>query len=379
MMRAIRRLLPTLLLLLVAVLLAAGGRAGAESVRIQGPAGQDGQGWVFGSTGREAGACWIVMPLHVVADPRSGRPGRFLFFDQHGRGGQSGMPVAVADVSGAVEAAGGVGDLAFARVAVGTGAPCLSRLGLPPLAYEVALRRAPRLQILSLLPTSFGLFEATVSRARVDAAGGGLIELRPLRAEDAAIYLKQGLSGSVAQLDRAQGAAPFAMTIEVVPDRQVVRALRFDLVRAAFALVEATAAVTEDRAAAEGEVAYRIVGFDARSLDPAHGPDALHEPAGCWPVVAAEGRAAVRVTVEAFEPGRVIRGLSLQAGRDCGEALPFGIDQRVPGTANWTRVRDCRSGDTAACFLELRTPRELRITLPGKQPTALGGLRLSGD
>lgn len=372
-----------LVLLLTAWALLAAGSALAERVFVRAANGEEGHGWLFGSMRADTEHCWIAVPRHVIDDSFSGELQPFVFETSAGIGGESGRPVGVAEVPGALEAAGGIGDLAFATVVAGPGPEfCLSRLGLPGYAYQSILRKAPEVAVFSLLPTSFGLFRAIVSRALSDRVGGGLIRLRPLNQADGEYYFKQGLSGSVAEVEQPQGMKPLAMIIEVEESPPTALGVRFDLIRAAFELVEA-----EDRerrrtarAVTEG-VPYRIDGFEGLNLSDGVGPLSLKEPLQCWKVAPRGGQSAVRVVISLDDPADSIGGVSVVQSEGCGAApQSLTVEQRIGPDAAWSVAMDCettrRLGEAAACPLDLRGPRQLRISLRGRGTMGVNELRL---
>lgn len=360
-----------------------GDPARAERVLIRAATGEEGHGWLFGSARGGVVRCWIATPAHVVDDEGSGRLRPFVFETVGGVGGESDEPIGVAEVPGALAAAGGTQDLAFARVAAGPPPEsCLSRLGLPQYAYDTVLRKAPEVAVFSLLPTSFGLFRAVVVKARSDAARGGLVRLRARSQADAETFLKKGLSGSVAEVEQPQGLQPFAMIIQVDAQPPAALAVRFDLIRAAFEIVEAAdlKRLRQERAAAQG-VPYRIDGFEGVSRSDGVGPLSLQQGDRCWQVAARGGMAAVRVTVSLADPGDAVRGVSVVQGAGCGEApTPVAIEQRAGPAAAWSLAAECATVEALdsapACPLDLRGPRQLRIAIQGRGVIGLRELRI---
>ena len=68
------------LFLISSILLLCSTMAKAESILIRTKSGVEGQGWLFGAQTGEK--CWIVVPVHVVASPESGKLEPFYFFDR---------------------------------------------------------------------------------------------------------------------------------------------------------------------------------------------------------------------------------------------------------------------------------------------------------
>lgn len=367
-----------LVALTIAISLA--GTARAERVLVQARSGEMGHAWLFGAPGAGGGECWLAAPLHVVADPFGGGAQPFTFTDRTGKAGESALPVAVSTVPAALAATGGVEDLAFARVALGRErGQCLSRLGLPPFAYETLLRQAGELTVFSLLATSFGIVKAEVSRGAADASGGGLLELRARNAADGAVYFKRGLSGSTAEAESNGGAlVPFAMILRVDPDRGTARALRFDRIRAAFERVAAAQGSVSDGAPADDRPSVTILSFEGEPVDPGVGPSVLTS-GGCWKARPRQGEAHIRIVIEVGD--RPIKGLALVRDPACGAAASnFAIDQRRGEGAEWSHLRRCDStaakGAATACPLDLRGPRQLRLTILASGITGLAGLVL---
>jgi hypothetical protein len=309
----------------------------------------------------------------VVQDPFSETLKPFVFETVAGISGESADPIGVADVPGALEAARGIDDLAFAKVVAGPGPEsCLSRLGLPGYAYDSVLRTAPEVAIFSLLPKSFGLFRAAVSRARSDAAGGGLVRLRALNRGDAETYFRQGLSGSVAEVAQPLGMQPFAMIIQVDEEPLAALAVRFDLIRNAFEIVEGAdlRRVRAERAAAEG-MPYRIDGFEGINRSDGIGPMSLKNPDLCWQVIPRGGAPAMRVQISVEDADDAIKGVSVIQAEGCGVApLPVAVEQRSGPESSWSLAAECDTvaalGDVPGCLLDLRGPRQLRIAIWGR-------------
>lgn len=356
--------------------------ASAERVLIAGAGGQQGQGWLFGSTGRTAGECWITTPRHVVADPLTGELRPFVFYDASGHGGESLQPVTFDEVLGMPGVDYGFNDLAFAQVAFGRAkGQCMSRLGLPTYVYEQVLRSGPELRLFSMLPTSFGLFQMVVARARTDSFGGALLELRPLRPEDGDYYLKQGLSGATAEVEWSGELQPFAMIVEVRPEEGVARAMRFDLLKMSFEAVEIAEARKRrsKRAAVEG-VPYSVLGFEGIALEANVSLSDLQFGSSCWRVAPHGGKASISVLIELADPHDRISGLGLVAGKDCQpEILDFQVHARTAMAASWSYIRPCRTAmrtDEDRCDLDLAGPRQIRVTLPVRGPLGVLELRL---
>jgi hypothetical protein len=287
----------------------------------------------------------------------------------------------VAEVSAALAATGGNVDLVFARVLSGRErGQCLSRLGLPAFAYETLLRQAGELTVFSLLATSFGIVKVEVERGATDASGGGLLQLRARNPADAAAYFKRGISGSTAEAQGQGGAlVPFAMILRVDPEAATARALRFDRIRAAFEQVVAAQAGV---AAGEGDDRPDIAihSFEGEPADPGVGPSALMDRS-CWRVQPRAGEAQVRIVFEATERDRPIKGLALVHAHECGDAADsFAIDQRPDQSAEWAYQRRCpmvlAAEAATACPLDLRGPRQFRLTIPATGPIGIAGLNL---
>jgi hypothetical protein len=334
-----------------------------------------GHAWLFGSRSGASRTCWLAVPRHVVLsfDGKSLLPLRFK--TSSGAWGESGPPVAVADIAGAREAAVDE-DLAFAPVLVGPQpGECLDRLGLPPFAYDAALNRRDPLFVFSLLPSSFGNFEVSVEAGMT--GDGGRLRLGAVEATDSATYFKKGLSGSVAALARSSGTDPFAMILNV-KDGQAL-ALRFDRIRAAFALVEAVAlAADRQQLSATTGIPFSITAFDG--ITRGEGPAAVFATAdGCWRAAPEGGKRGVSVVVSP-EDG-ALRGLSVVQAPGCGAApLDVIVDQRPRGASGWSMATRCTTvvvaAEIAACRLDLRSARELRVTVVTKSETGISALRL---
>ncbi|MCF3936401.1 hypothetical protein L1787_23695 [Acuticoccus sp. M5D2P5] len=378
------------LLILVGTL----GRAAAEPVFVR--AGEAvGHGWLFGSP-RAGGQCWIALPEHVAGSEKS-----FVYFAD-GIGGEAGPAIAVEDVPGAVAAAGGTSDLAFAPVAgegrSGTGR-CLSRLGPPSSAWGAMMRSArDDLVVNSFVETHFRPIQLRIEGAgiqrpieieniaAVDGASTtrvkakGLVNLSAADPEDAERYFLKGLSGSVVQVKASIGSGPaslepFAMVLQVPKVKSYVIALRFDFIRSAFELVEAYEITHAAR-----PVAFQVAGFDGMVLAPVVGPSSLDDPDTCWRLAPRGGERSVSLYL-ALEAGNAARDLTVEQAPGCGEApLPFVVEQRARPSDNWSVHRDCETVATlpeqAGCALDLRGPRQIRVRISGRSVIGLSRLRL---
>lgn len=364
-----------LVFLLVVALACAPGAALAERVFVRSAGGEGGHAWLFGSAWDGRVACWLAVPRHVTLDA-AGSVAPFTYTDAQGRSFESGLPVAVADVPGALEAAGGVEDLAFVRpLAETTG--CASRLGLPDFAYASLLQSVAEMQVWSMSPRSYGPFWVRLDRAQAGGEGGRLL----LAAVDPVVgetYLIQGISGSVATAQRGGEVLPFAMITQVDGDTRLAHAIRFDRIRAAFELVEAAAKrrASDERIAADG-VPYVIDGFSGMVRE--GGPSALASDGACWRVLPEGGKRSVDILLHLGPGAERTAGLTLATGA-CGAAgLKVLVEQRAPGSSSWTPVRDCEAvtelGDAPTCRLDLRAPREFRLKVVTSGEVALDRLR----
>ncbi|MBN9023160.1 MAG: hypothetical protein J0H08_13920 [Rhizobiales bacterium] len=345
----------------------------AERIWIEAASGERGHGWLFGSSGRNPGACWIVTAGHIVRDPFTKEPAAFAFVDQHGVSGESKKPIAPPGVGTTGEAAG-PDDLVFAEVAFGREhGRCLSRLGLNGLAYDTVLRSSPKLTLYDLLPTSFGTFTAHVERGGLADAGGQLALKPTTRDED--VHLKRGLSGAIAEVEVNGAPEPFAMVQDVVPDKSEMRALRFDLIRSAFARMEA--ALGETDAEAVETHAFDIVSLEGATTEGS--PAALQDAAfTCWRARPRSDQRSVRLVISLAEGGQAPQWLRLGQSGDCRtEGASVSIDARVDDRASWSRLSDCRLGDAGyECRLGLRGPRQLRISVYGTEEVGISSLQL---
>lgn len=376
---------PLFHLVLVAALALSGAVQPAlgERVFVRAASGQEGHAWLFGSQRQDAQSCWLAFPRHVAADPFNGQLSPFTFETVNGSGGQSGTPIPVSTYPEALAAMGDIADMAFAPVVAGPrpGA-CLSRLGPPPFAYPTMMTSASKLIVLSLLPNSYGIFEVAIARARADTAGGGALMLRPVNADDAQSYLVKGLSGAVAELERPEGMVPAAMVVEVTGEPLMARAVRFDLIRAAFEIIEARELEDERQTRANFTgVPFEILNVEAVTLAAGAGPVALTDGHGCWSAAPAGGQRAVRVTIALTDGEDATRGLSVVQDPDCGTAgARVIIEQRPNASSGWSVVRDCltvsRAGEAPACAFDLRAPRQIRISVESGGAAGLSQLRL---
>jgi len=352
-------------------------KAMAEPVLVQSQSGAKGHAWLFGARGAGLGECWLVVPRHVIVVGQTENPLPFTFTDQSGRSGQSGVPVVVSNIKGGLSATGGQKDLAFARVSIGRQkGDCRSRLGLPGLTYQTVLRKASVLTLKNLLPTSFGIFQARVVRAKIDAAAGGMISFQPLKPTDTNAYLKQGLSGSVAEIEYRGELYPFAMVLQVKREQQLGLALRFDLIRKAFSLLERHGAKTVKTPGKIQKPDFTILSFNARSVQSDNGPASLLDRESCWTITPRVGQQNMSITIQAGKLRNGVKGVSLVQPEKCGTGTAnLWIDQRVDSNAQWSRAKNCTTvksdSNQPGCRLDFWGERQLRITINADTPVSL--------
>lgn len=343
--------------------------AAAEPVEIHASFGKRGQGWLFGSA--RDGRCWIALPRHVAGPEEEPQLLPFVFADRQGRSGQSLDPIPVAAVPGAVEAAAGHSDLAFAPVAPGARAPggCNSRLGLAPRLYAIMLQKTGQLGLITLQGGSAAMFTVRITRLSNDADEGALMLLRASDPSDDG-YLIGGLSGSVALMLHEGQPHPGAMVLKVNKTNATATALRFDRIASAFDMVEAHLAgsappteVADVRAALGG-----LLG----QLEPGAAPlERITGTGGCWRLGLVPGKQRVELML-AVPQGQRVEWLQASLPEDCGAPSAALLDIRWPG-AGWQMltgrchvtypdaVEPCRVGRTGPFDLRLRIDGDAAI------------------
>jgi hypothetical protein len=351
------------------------GIASAERVFVRSAKGEVGHAWLFGNAWQGKVACWLAIPRHVTLDA-TGALAPFTYTDAEGRSAETGLPVAVSEIEAAVEAAGGVTDLAFARPS-NDATGCTSRLGLPEYAYAGLMETVAEMQVWSMSPRSYGPFWVRLNRAQA-AADGGLLRLAPVDPEIGRNYLIQGISGSVATAQRAGEVLPFAMILEVDDKTGQARAIRFDRIRKAFDLVEASA----KRTALAEQIAIDGVPFVVDSfagMTRAGGPSALTTDEACWSVLPEGGKRSIDVLLDLGETAERTIGLTLASGACADAGQRFIVEQRAPGASSWTPAADCqtvaRLEASPACHLDLRAPRQFRLRIIASGEVGLDRLR----
>lgn len=344
--------------------------AGAETVFVNAAFGEIGNGWLFGS--RSTGACWIALPWHVVGPMDQDKAAPFAFRDQAGRSGETGPSLRVTSVPGALEAASGVDDLAFAPVVAGRKAgDCISRLGLPAAGYVEVLNASPVLNLTYMQEGATVTFGVTRHRATTDDAQGSRFLLRPLDQADAA-YLQGGLSGATVLLDWQGNPLPAAMVLEVKPQEGMAVAVRFDRIRASFETIEASsthsspgsapgAAVKDGNASEKLGIGFQITGLLAT---PAEGSAVLSALGadGCWCAGPPARAKTIEILMEVTDPVPVAE-IRLRADPACGPATVLTLEVNQGG--GWNTISTacslraeptvCRIGVTGPVALRLRT------------------------
>lgn len=356
----------------------------AERVFIKAYDGGQGHGWMFGATGQTANQCWIAVPYHVI-ESSDGILHPFTFTDMFRVSGESGKPIHVVSVPGAVEAAGGNRDLAFARVEVGrrTG-ECMSRLGLPHYAYNSMIRKSPKYVLFSMRPGSFGVIDADLVRVGTQL-GGSVFDIQPDPTKSIEEYVRAGISGSTVEAQKGAEMVPFGMVLKANPKKGSLRALRFDRVKASFGIVEAHYASREreEKASSEG-ISFKIVSYKGITLTSAIGPSSLVNKDNWWEIVPDGGKRAVHVTIEMVDSNQKLSNITLIAKRKADEGqLEYFVDQRISGISrDWTRKATCIAEavgeieNAKICHIDLRGPRQLRLTIPTRGPILLNSLTL---
>ncbi|MDZ4066644.1 MAG: hypothetical protein U1E06_07285 [Tabrizicola sp.] len=348
-----------LALLMAVVLCLTTTTARGETVFVSAAYREVGNGWLFGS--RSDGSCWIVLPWHVVSDKTTGTGTPFAFRDQSGRNGESDVPIHVSSVPGALEAAGDVEDLAFARVTAGrTSGDCTSRLGLPAEAYVDALNKSADLGVTYMQEASIVTFGVERYRSLTDDARGSLFLVRPLKLDDRA-FLQGGLSGATVLLDWESNALPAAMVLEVPKGEEHARVVRFDRIRAAFEVIETSrqkVAQTEPEAVSDG------ISFEISSLLATATPESAMlssiPPGGCWQAAAPAGQRLIEFVLQIKAEVRVSE-LHLRADRSCGPATSLTIE--VNKGMGWTTLNSgCPVNENPSlCRVGATGPLELRF------------------
>lgn len=339
-------------------------QARAEPVEIHADFGLRGQGWLFGSA--RDGRCWIALPRHVHDPDEMPDPAPFVFGDRRGRSGQSLDPIPVAAVSGAVEAAAGQTDLAFAPVAPGARAPgeCRSRLGLVPRMYGIVLPRTRQLDLETLQGGSTARFPVEIIRSSNDADEGATMLLRPVNPSDNR-YIVGGLSGSVASLLHEGRPQPGAMVLKANKHDKTAIALRFDRIASAFDLIEAHAAGTAPPTDT-AEVAAALSGLVGQ-LEPGALPlERITGAGGCWRIGLAPGERRVDLML-AVPAGQRVEWLHASLPEDCGPPSVALLDIRSPGGGWQMLTGACQvtaTGQAAPCRVARTGPFELRLRLP---------------
>lgn len=368
------RILPLIAALILLAVPA--GPAGAEPVEIRADFNQRGQGWLFGSP--RDGRCWIALPRHVLAPEDVPEVEPFVFDDRRGRSGQSLMPIPVATVPGAVEAAAGQTDLAFVPVAAGARAPgeCRSRLGLVPAMYRIVLPRTRQLDLDTVQDSSTARFPVGIVRSTNDADEGAILLLRPMNEADYR-YLTGGLSGSVASLLHDGQPYPGAMVLKANRRENVALSLRFDRIADAFALVEAHGAGAATPAPSAG-IAATLAGLVGQLEAGAAPLDQMTGKGGCWRIGLAPDTRMVDLML-AVPGGQRVEWLRASLPADCGAASTAILEYRSAGSGWQMLTGACQvtePGTDAPCRIGHTGPFELRLRLPASAgPAAIGAIR----
>lgn len=333
---------------------------GAETIYVDAN-GEHGQGWLFGA--RSDGNCWIALPWHVVARLPSDPVHPVFYTDQKGRSGETDLPVHVTEVPGAQQAAGGADDLGFARIVAGReNGNCSSRLGLPPLAYVEALRNPQDLVLTIAQKRSTLKVDVKLLRSLADEFGGSTLLVRAARDTDAENFMG-GASGAVVQGNWNGHLYPLAMGLSVPRGTQNLRALRFDRIADAFAVVQAAQRPAEAPEPTRQTPVAKITGIEATVTEGSTPLNQLVTTTGCWRGAPAQGKRYVEFSVFVADPGYITE-IHLQAAPDCGPAAKAIIEERRPGETSWrTLALNCPTAPTGGtgCRIARSAPREFRL------------------
>lgn len=334
--------------------------AEAESVFVRAPYDEVGNGWLFGS--RSDGACWIALPWHVIGEMGSRDSGSFTFKDQSGRAGETGTPIRVSVVPAALEAAGGVEDLAFAPVVAGRASgECTSRLGLPAVSYVDALNKSGLLNLTYVQETSLVTFSVERHRAKTDDTRGGMFLVRPVNSADRA-FLQGGLSGAVALLDWEGNALPAAMVLEVLEGSEMAAVVRFDRIRAAFEVIEAAQRPenpSDRQDTGPGKIPIKVTRLLATAIQ---GSAMLSDlaPGDCWRATPPAGQRVVEFVFRMKEAA-MVSGVRLRADPGCGPAAVLLVE--INHGLGWkTLSTSCPLGlELKTCRIRAMGPFDLRF------------------
>lgn len=368
---SVLRLLKFVILLMYIV----AASAHAERISVVSSHGSQGQGWLFGaSNDSQATQCWLAVPAHVIRSESGGPAAPFRFTDSKGYTGESGTPITLEDVAGAKDILGKSVDLAFAKLEGHRPGGCLSRLGLPAMVYQSLLRKAPGVDFFDMLDTSFGVFSLAVRKVQVDALGGGLLLLGTSDNDVVNAHFSQGLSGSIGTVEWQNKQYPFAMVSRINAAKREVLAVRFDVIRSMFELIESSVVGTS-----KPLNNYSVLGLRVDPVNSSKSIKALMTLDECWRAKPPKAERFVELLIETSTDMQALRGVSLVQEASCGdEPVRYSVDQRPDATSNWARVGECVSTEVAVnnCRMDLRTPRQLKIRIGPTSEATISRLQL---
>ena len=352
-------------ILVFLILCTACGSALAENVLVNAANGEQGHAWLFGSaqTGSKKILCWVVTPAHVIQS-HTGELLPFEILDRQGKRRAVGTPIDLGDIPLALEALGGVSDIAFSRVLTGKG-NCTSRLGLPTFTYDLLMKTSLNATATNLFSTSFGFFEMKLSKAGIGSRRF-LMEMRAERKEDAARYLKGGISGSTLEISRKDQMAPLSMILQVDPKLLTARAVRFDAIRNAFAHTKNYFETeTKSKKAKMEGIPWQIKSYSALSIQGS--PEIIFSGNGsdCWAFAALGGNKVANLVLEVSDDLPRTSSIVIEP---CAEhAIPtVTIDLKLPSSKFWNRKKTCVYSieKSNACRLKFKNPRDVRLSFP---------------
>lgn len=352
--------------------------AHSESVTVKAKNGEIGHGWMFGSKNNNKVDCWIAVPLHVI-DDIDGKPASFNFTDINGKSGYCENTLSITEINDYSKILNS-DDLAFAHVDIGKYSnECTSRLGVSGYVYKDLIKQDPDIRLKNMTISSSTFIKAKLNKSGLSDYDG-LLYIKPLDEQD---IIKSGLSGSVGEIKTNYGIIPFIMVVTGDPEKKLIKAIRFDKIKLAFDAIET---IYHDkfrlhRAKTTG-IPYRIVNYTGVPIDSSVGPNTLYQSGGCWKIAPPGGLNTITMTVELLEENEKISEVILTRGNYCGNIdYEFYIDKKNIDSNDWDRLISCKTARDEnnidkRCFLDVKNPASLRLTIRSKEPIGLTELIL---
>jgi len=314
----------------------------ADTVRIQHGANEFGQGWMFLDTD---GACKVVTAGHVVTTDGGKLLKDISVVDGRGRVFSIGQPEVLPTKLNDVEI-----DIAVLPLpAAGSASECPGRLVAEGIARRMNGGRALRLERTE--STQRDVINVQLSSTLIEASGGALFSVHPVRASD---QIQKGWSGSVVLDDDG----PVGIVFDTFANDNEAGAVRVDAIRQLMARAALQRRNTGNQSAVTA-LALVYGHADAAGLGPS---SVLGSGDGDWKITA--DRKAIVIVMKLPDLTKV-QGVVLETG-NANDLTSLGVGRSASEAGeDWIDAASCapQGMSVIECRLLPATVRRLRIVL----------------